>query len=1248
MITEILNTIIVPFFVGIATNKASDKLFEDENLSIIVQQIYHESESEFNRKYQNLYGGKYSNFIARQENIDIILNKVLNYRRTDEIEGINKESFDGKFTPDEVVQDFINIFEKNLIRDDRLAKYRIDRNHNLVTEEILEEILKLTYIKVKKFDNALSINLSKKVKPYTIEKTKKEIEKVCEYLKKYEIVIVDSYRNFGKTELLYKLPLNNEIKGMFEYIIVMNHGVRDIFDALKDEIVEGKTYLILIDNVELCENEFIELIRYVKASKCSCKIVATVQTYMLEKIKNSIINEGLVKYLKNISLNGWKKKDFIEVLKKSGSQYSVDDEELIAIRYPSPSLVSWIGESKINSKVESVEELFNEYREVMLNDVHNILKGMLSIDESDKLIFSISCTVPLDFNDIFKKHIKELIGIDEALLEKIFSSLTKGGIIRKVGYKYRFLPDIKGDIYLAYSLKNNLFIKEVNYWINNNEERMFENINLARFIYKIDINEILNPIINEWFAADDYFTQSSILKKAIHIVSFAPSSILSLIYSYLQFAIDSDKEKYYKLNNDQFGPLLLKLWKLMDEKEEILNFVRMTEIYNLNGVYSNYKVEGMVKEFFSPVNSSIEVISDSLGIIEKWLQKEEEKSLIIAKYAISEILKGTHEVSKITIHVVKYGDSAVNATTEVISIRNKCISIIKYLVNEKFNYDVIKTIKEICQSIGTGSMGCIKENELPLYSEIVYERECLVDMLGTKLLTSNDISCNIVIEEILIWWWVSQFKGTEKSEKYLIEFTKSYEYLFSQYYANTVYNIYSFKEISKSAPKTDRAIWIIRDAMSNDNLGKNIERLAIALNNEINTVGDFAILLNNSAEIIKKIGARYLYPEILEKWCSLNEALFLEYIDSSYYSETYELFKGYILGSIVSINTVANNEKLIRSLIGNLEELSYYEINSILNICANKELNNDLVVNVICTIAKGYQLEYPSNFINTLYIIFKERDRKVVIKILTYIITEYKFDKLMRNSLDIILKRFINDLREYCEFIELKDIIVERLVGVDDFDYYENSILETLLNNGDEALDFLIKRMLIEGNYRAMPLYGYTYLRKFIIHENEYDKVITKLIDLEEEGKIISTDKGLIYDQLFMAKDSDKELIINKLLNIYINENNSRGVIEILEYYKLFLNTLDQFIKGIIYLEKIKMHREAEKIIVSHRYPYDGFSRSIGSSSPEILERIELYKEMNKCFPYGRLKIITENCIEYLKKDIKVDLIRDEEILNPR
>ncbi|WP_459195759.1 hypothetical protein [Wukongibacter baidiensis] len=1244
-------SIMLPFTLGLVVNKTSQEIFKDDDLYQIVKELYHKSEDEFNEKYESVCGGKYNNFIARQENLEILLKNVLLFKDIGNIEELNVKSFDGSITPDEVVQDFLLMFDEKLNEDSRLIKYRGKREHYILTEEILEEIRKLKHVRISKFEDIISfVEGNDNIQPYIISKTDSEISDIRICLNRYEIVLIDSFRGFGKTETLLRAGLDDKVRELFDNVIIMKHGIRNVLDALQTEIVKGKNYLILIDDVDVCKDEFVQLLNFIRATKEENKILITTQTYFLDDIKTIITKAGFIKSFKHISINDWSKENFIELLRKVSGIKTVEDEEMIAVKYPSPALISWIGKAKSNSKRDSIEELFMEYKELMINDVFDILKDTLSKDECKKLIFNFSCTVPFKAHDIFKKLMSDLMKISENELETIINRLIRGGILRKVGYSYRFFPDIKGDIYLAYSLEDSTFTDDFNYWMNHCQETVLQNINEARFISSIDINKKLKSIINEWSIVDNYFKQNEILKKAYYIISFAPESILNLIYYYLEHAIRSKDDKYYKLTTDNFGPLILNLWNHCSNKEAILDFIRRLKIHDLEGRYDNYKVRGIIENLFSPINSSIHSISNSLDILKKWLEEDREKTLILVKYAVSEILKGSHKVTKTIINGIQYGQRIVNATDEVIDLRKKCVLLVKYLLDEKFQYKTVQTIEYICNNLGHMSWSSVSLDKLPLYDEIIRERKELVDIIGSKLIISANHSCNTVLERILINWWASQYKGTMNTEVYLKAYSRTPEYLFIKYYVDADYRIISFDEIENIAPKQDRWSWFVHNIMHNPK-GSEYDsfRIAKQLHRKISTIQDFSAFLRDATVAIELIGICWSIPSILNEWCKFNKVLFKEYLDSQYYYTSNGIFRADILNSVVLSDGVCDR-KIIDTMLENQHKLTIEEIYSVLTLATHKSLSDEYVVSVIQKIIDGNKLEYASNLIHRIYFIFKERDKKLVVNILVSIINKYPFNKQLRDILDFFLKRTGNELKNCEDFYVLKKIVIEKLIEIYDFDYHENSILETLIDNSEEALEFVVKRISSnpKESYRKAPFNGFTFLKKFINDVDEYDKLIALLIMVSEKGLIDSHYKSSIYKPLFSAKKSKDKLIVVQLLSGYIKNNKHKEVFEILNNIEVNSNTLQPFIEGITHLSVNSMEKEAEELIKFHSHPSDGWNRSVGEYSPEIVNRIELYKEMYNSLPFGKLRIVTERCVESLENEMKRDLIRDEEILNPR
>jgi hypothetical protein len=1239
-----VQSILIPYILGIVTNKTSQDLFEREELALIIQDIYHKSEDEFNREYPNSYGGKFNNFLARQENKDLLLKHALNYGENIRSRKLNEVSFEGDITPDEVVNEFLIIFHKNINEDDRLIEYRNVREHYLLTKEIIKEIKGLKEIYIKKFEHVLSIIGSyAKVQPYITNRTQDDIDNIIKSLDEKDIVLIDSYRGFGKSETLYQAALSNKLEGKFDNILVMKHGVRNIFDALQTEIIESESYLILVDDIDLCISEFTEVLNFLKVSKSDFKIIATTQTYMLNEIKDIITKKSLYKSSIFISLNTWSKQDFIELLRATASKACIEDEELIVAKYPSPSLISWIGRNN-NTKVEKVEDLFVGYLQTMRTDTYEILKDILSQQECDRLIFNISCLVPFKLEEDCGKSVEQIIGVKEGDFHKIIRRLEAGGVLRKISDKYRFFPDIKGDIYLAYSLRDGLFPEDLLYWLNESQEKVLSNINETRFICKINIDEIFKPLIAEWSKADEYFSQSNILEKAINIVEFVPESVLNLIYCYLIYAIKEKGNKYCRLTTDNFGPLLKSLWRYSNNKEGILEFLRLCENHNLDGMYDNYKVKGIVKDSFSPLYSQIETINEGLDILHTWLCRNTDKALVIFEYALAELLKGSHEVTKAIINGIQFGQRYIYATPEIIKVREKSIEIINYILNDKFTYECVQAIEKICDSLGEVRWGSDGGEELPLYKEITRERSIMVDILGAKLLSSNDIACNIVLERVLIKWWALQKVGSEKASEYLIAFHHSPEYLFAKYHVDADYRIISFEEVNKMAPSDDRWLWYVDNIISNDDNIDDEKKIAGLLNGHISSIEELSRLLNDTTSIIKQMRLCWSTPNILSHWGILNYKLFIEYMSSHYYNETDGYFRGDLL-RIVTINDIHLGKEFIERLLGRQDKISTEEIEFLLNILSNKLIDDESVIVILEKIIYEDRIQNPASLTHKLYFIFKERNRKLLINVLIIILKKYTFDTSLCHMIYFVTKQFIDELRTSDRFIELKNIILDKLTEIYKFDYHENSMLEILLDNSEEALNFVVNRL---STNKEVPYHGFTFLKSFIKEINEYQKLVTILIDMEIRGIVNQYDKNGIYEALFLTRNKEGKLISTELLTKYISEENLSGVLEMLEYFRLFSDTLSPFVQGIIYLDRMGKLKEIESLLIKHTNPYGGWTRSTGSHSPEIVNRIELFREMYDTLPFGKIKIVVERCIGQLERQMKMDLINDEEVFNPR
>lgn len=1237
-------SILVPFIVGLVTNKVSD-LFRQENLSLIVNELYEKSVDEFNKKYRSAYGGEYDNFLARDKNLEHVMKTVLSFKQISDIEFENTSDFLGNPTPDEVVKDFISIFHGNLNNDERLVQYRQMREHHFLTETILNEIKQLKQIRFKKF--VIPDEYFNDVAGTETKKLERDLERVIEAINISDIVLIDSYRGFGKTETLKYISKSESMVKLFNSIIVMRHGVRNIVDSIQTELFQGEKYLIIVDDCDLCMDEIKELLNFIKSIGGVSKVIMSVQTYSVEMVKSLILNAGLINKMVQISLNSWEKADYIELLRKASQESKYEDEDIIVAKYPSPTLLKWIGEKTVSSNQHDIEFLFREYRELLENDAYEIVNNYMSREDCNRLLFSLCCIVPFDLSDDQCRDINESFQRNYDI-KAIVRLMQKGGIIRKVGYKYRFFPDIKGDIFLASTLNGEYDVHILDYWIKRDQNSVLQNISEAGLVNKIDIQDKLKLLIDEWSRSEEYFEQSENLEIASYIVRFSQESVINLIYSYLESTKSSDDGRYSRLTTDNFGPVVVKLWQYNVNIEAILNFLCELETYQMDGLYDNYKVKGLTSELFSPVKNNSRKINKSLTILKKWIENGRYEALTIFKYAASEIQKGSHEITKPIINGIQYGQAVVSLTDEVVSMREKCLEIIGYLINNSFEYRTIKVIETIFYEIGNMAFGNGDLEESSLKHLIEEERKKLVELLGEKLLISDDISANIIIERILIYCWASQTPGYNYAESYLLKFKPDGKFLFAKYYVDVDYRVISFDEIAKIAPSEERWKWFVETIMHNTNDVRNDStRIAEMLHNEIESVSQLKEFFIYESRIIDNFGLAWSIPNIIGKWFELDNNLFVEFFQSEHYSDIAGYFKASILEAVVSDNNKL--EQISRSMLVPEVKLSNEEIYTLLRVAADPDIDDTKVLTIINRIIDNYDFEHSGNIIRKLYFIFKERDRSCLTSILLKVIQKYPFNKSMIDMLSFIIKQFINDLEGDSKFQELKDEVLKKLNSLPELSFHEEQLIEMLLNSIEEAVYFIEDRLKnLEDRVKLVPYGGFSFLNKFVLDSDDFKFLIYKLMEFEDNKLVSHYNLMSIIKPLFAKNDEEGICIGTRTLKYFIDEKDTRGVIILLKFFVLSKKNVVDFVDAVKYLNEIGKQKEAESMIYLHRFPDGAWSRSLGQNAPELMNRISLYSEIHKLIPFGRLKLVVEKCIDSMREDMDNDLLRDEEILNPR
>lgn len=252
--------------------------------------------------------------------------------------------------------------------------------------------------------------------------------------------------------------------------------------------------------------------------------------------------------------------------------------------------------------------------------------------------------------------------------------------------------------------------------------------------------------------------------------------------------------------------------------------------------------------------------------------------------------------------------------------------------------------------------------------------------------------------------------------------------------------------------------------------------------------------------------------------------------------------------------------------------------------------------------------------------------------------------------IDFIIQQFIKDLEVVNGFQELKDEILQRICSFKKMDYHEYKIVGVLLRNKEEALEFIKNRFINEdiSKLDKVPYGGFPFLTEYIADVESFRFLTCELMKFVDHDLITEYDLSCIIKPLFLVRVKADDVLGTNLLKCFINEKDIRGVLVLMNCFILSTETINDFVDALNYLNDNSKGKEAEDFIYSQRFPEGGWSRSTGQDSPELTNRVSLYSEIHKLLPFGRLKLAAERCIDYLRKEMEEDIIRDEEVLNPR
>ncbi|MEV9545971.1 SMEK domain-containing protein [Aliarcobacter butzleri] len=659
-----------------------------------------------------------------------------------------------------------------------------------------------------KFESHLQKDLSFNYKLYKA--------KFFEFIEsKEQILEIYSSGGNGKSHLLYELS-----KELTEYIPLIFKKNINISEDLK-KLSKNKKYLFIFDDIDrfLDTDVFVELLSYI-ISNPNTKLLITYRKASRTQIKSFYrkYTNILTQELEIV----WSDKNIKELIRYL--RPTLDDKKVNMLKQQfnnNPYLITQALEGDINS-----------IKDFSLKTIQDTKSALVEYDFSmetiNKLLFKLAILSPLHENNIEQLQ----IGREKDILDKLEST----NILRKLGKRYRFNPDIIGDLFLAYYIDEfrSSFKEIIENYLNLFSQTVFTNIGYA-LLYLKDrkkLNSYIENIIDDWMSNNHYSSYN--LQLINRVVGFVPEKSFTYLYNCTKYLKPKENEHiqggvifdniskvsispdYNKdresINLGSIEPIISKLIYMLKNNyqcesisiKDILDYLTSDTVLNLpKPYYSNHELSSILTKLFSPLRTTnYEIILDAIDVALDWIKTP----INIVKVKLFE-----KAVVNNLLSVIFFDDESDGLTY---TLHQKLLD-----TNHKYNMKILHKVKNIVLDLFTSknedllliALNCIRINAydqryLSKDSKVFYDeiKKEFINKVFELLQNQANLSINIVskIDEIALN--ILRFDN-EKDEalEILKRIIRTDEFVFYQVIENKDFIIDNYDTFYKNFQKND-------------------------------------------------------------------------------------------------------------------------------------------------------------------------------------------------------------------------------------------------------------------------------------------------------------------------------------------------------------------------------------------------------------------------------------------------------------
>lgn len=1090
----------------------------------------------------------------------------------------------------------------------------------------------------------------------------KEIEIVRKFIqdKQSKVLIVHAPSGHGKSYFIIEAARTLELERKQEWRCrFCRPSIRTVEDAIQDEINPKAKHLICLGNADTYESTAKKLVQVLKSRAIdNLKIILTCRTPSIEVV-TGLVREQRESNIVEIELQKLSEKALTSLLLEASGGLDVPHpERLIRALGHNPQLI--ISAGKIAQGQIDIHELRAKVSESLNNSTKILCSLGYSEAESKGLIRELASIVPVYISD--KQVLGGLsaaIGTSPDSIRKAIDILIEHKVLRYVGISVRFSEDVGGDMLLSSALDEKdgkTILNEIlQRWKDERMETLSRNIAAAAQYSDTDnIQQVIDETILSFIKFSDknsIYNHKATLAWAARLVSIAPARIADLVMSFLASQVDAKE-----ISSDDYGPILIQLSHIHGHAERALELLLDIKKRGIEGTFSNYKTEEIVRSAISPVKAHIVTATESMSVLEKWSRYQncdsDRADLIIA--GIEEALAGSHQVEDSYGGQITFGRRVLKLVPSVREFRDIAMNALKHLLMNQTIHVRARSVKAIGH-IGYWSEG----SKSPMWSRIcedistaLYWVSQMFDSCPQPFLVQTQA------EDTLIYIWAHNEihpEESETAEDLLRRLDRSPEYLLYRLYVGDDFFAIDINSILSEAPDKDRWKWLVENHFKRyDITSDDLLPVIVKLNNRYQTAQD---ILGYLCELNASVEDSHMRLPIVEVWAQHNSEAILRIVNDQMLSSSIpERFSD----GFASV-AARNDPKYIEdyaSMLRGLTAVSTRQINCLLALISENPSVGKKLTQWLNNLIPKLDKEGVVAVIRNCYYVYRKLPEEEHLGIISVIDTILKGDMLDEtiDTFDFLIRQITKEgWTTDAQIRPLLAQILDKLRGANTLEYHAQSLIELAIDgNLHKFLDLVEIRLKMgysaSTRFDPIPHGGFRILSNLVKTYEDF-KIVTDRVALwDSQEIIISFDKEYMLEPIVEKSDENKGRYLEYAIKEFIASGTTSqlaSAISCITSLELSTTSAEIYYDLIVVGRKVGLAKESEDCLV-HAVFSGGYSSELGKPSLQRLAKKDALEIILEKCPMGELRDKISSLISSIDAEIERGINEDAEILEPK